>query len=107
MLPEKYKKDLDKLINIAQNYREGTISNSLLIDVLSSQQNFKENIELCRKYLEENNISVVEEEEVEEMTDEINYTDMIISRLENEEIDLMPDFQRKAGLESGKKEPAD
>ena len=36
MLPEKYKKDLDKLINIAQNYREGTISNSLLIDVLSS-----------------------------------------------------------------------
>ena len=44
MLPEKYKKDLDKLINIAQNYREGTISNSLLIDVLSSQQNFKENI---------------------------------------------------------------
>ena len=118
---------MDKLINIAQNYREGTISNSLLIDVLSSQQNFKENIELCRKYLEENNISVVEEEEVEEMTDEINYTelikpydttqinispkplslDMIISRLENEEIDLMPDFQRKAGLESGKKEPAD
>lgn len=123
MLPEKYKKDLDKLINIAQNYREGTISNSLLIDVLSSQQNFKENIELCRKYLEENNISVVEEEEVEEMTDEINYTelikpydttqidispkplslDMIISRLENEEIDLMPDFQRKAGLWSPEK----
>lgn len=122
MLPEKYKKDLDKLINIAQNYREGTISNSLLIDVLSSQQNFKENIELCRKYLEENNISVVEEE-VEEMTDEINYTelikpydttqidispkplslDMIISRLENEEIDLMPDFQRKAGLWSPEK----
>ena len=102
--------------------REGTISNSLLIDVLSSQQNFKENIELCRKYLEENNISVVEEE-VEEMTDEINYTelikpydttqidispkplslDMIISRLENEEIDLMPDFQRKAGLWSPEK----
>lgn len=118
MLSERYKKDLDKLINIAQNYREGTISNSLFIDVLSSQQNFEDNIELCREYLKENNILVVDDDEVEEMTDEISYTelikpydttqidispkplslDMIISRLENEEIDLMPDFQRKAGL---------
>lgn len=118
MLSEKYKKDLDKLINIAQNYRDGTLSNSLFIDVLSSQQNFEDNIELCRDYLRENNISVVGDDEVEEMTDETNYAelikpydttqidispkplslDMIISRLENDEIDLMPDFQRKAGL---------
>lgn len=118
MLSKKYKNDLDKLINIAQNYREGTISNSLFIDVLSSQQNFEENIELCKEYLEANDILVVDDDEVEEIADEVNYTelikpydttqidispkplslDMIISRLENEEIDLMPDFQRKAGL---------
>ncbi len=118
MLSEKYKKDLDKLINIAKNYRDGTLSNSLFIDVMSSQQNFEKNIESCREYLEENNIVVVDDDEVEEMTDETNYTelikpydttqidispkplslDMIIARLENEEIDLMPDFQRKAGL---------
>ena len=119
MLSEKYKKDLDKLISIARNYRDGTLSNSLFIDVMSSQQNFEKNIELCRDYLEENDILLVDDDdEVEEMADETNYTelikpydttqidispkplslDMIISRLENEEIDLMPDFQRKAGL---------
>lgn len=118
MLSEKYKKDLDELINIAKSYREGTLSNSLFIDVLSSRQNFEENIELCREYLKENNILIVDDDEVEEMTDETSYTelikpydtthidispkpltlDMIISRLEYEEIDLMPDFQRKAGL---------
>ncbi len=118
MLSEKYQKELDKLINIAQKYRDGTLSNSLFIDVLSSQQNFQENIELCREYLKENDVLVVGDDEVEEMADETNYTelikpydttqidispkplslDMIIARLENEEIDLMPDFQRKAGL---------
>lgn len=119
MLSEKYKKDLDKLVNIAKNYRDGTLSNSLFIDVMSSQQNFEKSIELCRAYLKEKNILVVDDDdEVEEMTDETSYTelikpydttqidispkplslDMIISRLENEEIDLMPDFQRKAGL---------
>ena len=41
MLPEKYKNDLDMLINIANKYRDGTISNSMLIDVMSSQQDFK------------------------------------------------------------------
>ncbi len=112
MLSEKYKKDLDKLINIAKNYRDGTLSNSLLIDVMSSQQNFEKNIELCRGYLEENDILLVDDDEVEDMADETNYTelikpydttqidispkpltlDMIISRLEYEEIDLIPDF---------------
>ena len=58
MLPEKYKKDLDKLINIAQNYREGTISNSLLIDVLSSQQNFKENIALIRTRVKDDHLCI-------------------------------------------------
>ncbi len=123
MLSEKYKKDLDKLINIAQNYRDGTLSNSLLIDVMSSQGDFEENMELCKAYLEKNNIAVVDDDEVEEMKDEINYTDlikpydttqidispkplsldMIIERLKYEEIDLMPDFQRKAGLWSPEK----
>ncbi len=119
MLSEKYKKDLDKLVNIAKNYRDGTLSNSLFIDVMSSQENFGENIELCKEYLRENRILVVDDaDEVEEMTDETNYAelikpydttqidispkplslDMIIARLENDEIDLMPDFQRKAGL---------
>lgn len=123
MLSEKYKKDLDKLINIAKNYRDGTLSSSLFIDVMSSHQDFEKNIELCRAYLEENNILMIDDDEVEDMTDETSYTelikpydttqidispkplslDVIISRLENEEIDLMPDFQRKAGLWSPEK----
>lgn len=123
MLPEKYKNDLDMLINIANKYRDGTISNSMLIDVMSSQQDFKKNIELCREYLKENDVLVADDDEVEEMADEINYTelikpydttqidispkplslDMIIERLKYEEIDLMPDFQRKAGLWSPEK----
>lgn len=123
MLPEKYKNDLDMLINIANKYRDGTISNSMLIDVMSSQQDFKKNIEICREYLKENDVLVADDDEVEEMADEINYTelikpydttqidispkplslDMIIERLKYEEIDLMPDFQRKAGLWSPEK----
>lgn len=123
MLPEKYKNDLNMLINIANKYRDGTISNSMLIDVMSSQQDFKKNIELCREYLKENDVLVADDDEVEEMADEINYTelikpydttqidispkplslDMIIERLKYEEIDLMPDFQRKAGLWSPEK----
>ena len=89
MLSEKYKKDLDKLINIAQNYRDGTLSNSLFIDVLSSQQNFEDNIELCRDYLRENNISVVGDDEVEEMTDETNYAELI-KPYDTTQIDISP-----------------
>ena len=72
MLSEKYKKDLDKLVNIAKNYRDGTLSNSLFIDVMSSQENFGENIELCKEYLRENRILVVDDaDEVEEAIEEV------------------------------------
>lgn len=115
---EKYKKDLDKLIYIGKNYCDSVLSKSLFLDVMSSHNGFEKDIYLCKDYLDKNGVSLSNEDEVEEIKEESYYTeqikpydtskidilqrtlslDMIISRLENDEIDLMPDFQRKAGL---------
>ncbi len=127
MLPEKYKTDLEKLINIAKNYREGTLSNSLFSDVVVSLPGIDQidgGVNLCKKYILDKGVLLVNgDDEVEEIEDETNYVDlikpydvtqvdispkplsldMIIARLENDEIDLMPDFQRKAGLWSPEK----
>lgn len=119
MLSQKYKDELGKLIDIANKYREGTISDSLFNDVLSSLPEYNKNVELCKNYIVEKGICLESgDDEVEDIKDEANYVelikpydttqidispkplslDMIIARLENDEIDLMPDFQRKSGL---------
>lgn len=119
MLSQKYKDELGKLIDIANKYREGTISNSLFNDVLSSLPEYNKNVELCKNYIVEKGVCLESgDDEVEDIKDEANYVelikpydttqidispkplslDMIIARLENDEIDLMPDFQRKSGL---------
>lgn len=110
--------ELDKLINIANSYREGTISDSLFMDVVGSLSNKSQDISLYKEYLGEKGITITGEDEVEDIGDEVDGSelikpydtsqidispkplslDMIIARLENDEIDLMPDFQRKSGL---------
>lgn len=118
-ISEKSKKELDKLINIGKKYREGTISESLYNDVVYSVKNDYEDKSEYRKYIEKNGIIInsgeddieniyEENEDLEKIkpydTSKVDISpkplslDMILARLENDEIDLLPDFQRKAGL---------
>lgn len=115
----KSKIELDKLVNIAKKYRDGTISESLYWDIICSLKNDYEDIPDYKKYLEQQGVLIISgEDDVEEINEENEDSpkikpydtsqidispkplslDMILARLENDEIDLLPDFQRKAGL---------
>lgn len=119
MLSEKVTHELDKLVNIAHKYRDGTISESLFRDIAFSLKQQAADLDLYKAYLIDQNVAIVSgENDVEDMVEETDDSvlikpydtsridispkplslDMIIARLENEEIDLMPDFQRKSGL---------
>lgn len=120
MLSKKYITELDKLVGIAKNYRDGTISRSLFMDVIFSLPDADRDrkIELCENYIMDKDVHLVNDDDVEDVKEETNYTewikpydtkqidispkplslDIIIDRLENDEIDLMLGFQRKAGL---------
>lgn len=119
MLDKKTIEELDKLINIAKKHRDGDISESLFLDVISKNNKDNDFMSLCKDYLKRNGVVIVSlDDEIEDSVgeEEVNQhikpydtklidispkplsLDMIISRLENDEIDLMPDFQRKSGL---------
>lgn len=116
---EQIQKELDNLVNIAFKYREGDISESLFFDVMSKYIKDKEKVSEYKEYLLNKNVKVVsDEEDIEveklENDDSINIKpydtksidispkplslDIILDRLQNKEIDLLPDFQRKGGL---------
>lgn len=113
--------EINHLIEIGKKYRDSILSESLLSDVLKSLKNDPETMERAKKFLLSQGIEVVpslfDVEEMEEDTDtdtdnqikpydpsQIDISpknqslDLLLNRVENEEIDLMPDFQRKAGL---------
>lgn len=111
------KRELDNLVNIATKYREGDISESLFLDVIAKGEKENEKIDIYREYLYAQGIKIVSDDDEIETTVEDDKTvikpydaklvdispkplslDMILARLENDEIDLMPDFQRKSGL---------
>ena len=118
-IDEKLRQELDSLIEIANTYRDGTISESLFYDVLYK---YRDDIELvmdCKNYLEGNKVLVVSgENDVEDMDETYDFSgdikpydpvnidislknlslSLVIDRMENDEIDLFPDFQRKGGL---------
>lgn len=117
--PLQLQKELDNLIDIACHYRDGNISQSLLLDIVSKFKNDKSSIDEYKEYLLNHNVRVVSGEEDFETEDYDNdeamtikpydtklidispkplSLDMIIARLANDEIDLMPGFQRKSGL---------
>ncbi len=117
----KTQEEINHLIEIGKKYRDSVLSESLLSDVLKSLKNDPETMERAKKFLLSQGIEVVpslfDVEEMEEDTDTDNDNqikpydpskidispknqslDLLLNRVENEEIDLMPDFQRKAGL---------
>lgn len=112
------KRELDNLVNIATKYREGDISESLFLDVILKGEKENEKIDIYRNYLYAQGIKIIsDDDEIETTVEDDDKTvikpydaklvdispkplslDMILARLENDEIDLIPDFQRKAGL---------
>lgn len=119
MINKKVLEDLDKLINIGKEYRDSTITDSLFYEIIGKLKEDNTANRQCREYLERNGIQIVSgDSDVEEMDE--NYDEeiqikpydpsdidislknmslsLIIDRLEMDEIDLMPDFQRKGGL---------
>lgn len=121
MIAQKETSNLDKLIVIAKEFRNGSINESMFYDVIFELKlKGKENlISECRDYLTDNGVILVSgnndvEEDDERIDDSVVIEpydvsnidispkpltlDIIIGRLANDEIDLLPDFQRKAGL---------
>lgn len=117
----KTQEEINRLIEIGKKYRDNRLSESLLSDVLQSLKNDHETMEKVKKFLLSQGIEVVpslfdveemEDDEVAESGNQIKpydpsqidispknqSLDLLLNRVENEEIDLMPDFQRKAGL---------
>lgn len=111
--------EIDRLIHIGREYCDGRLSESLLYDILKSLRNDFSEIIKISSYLESIGIEIVSndkdvEDTVEDSSDENKITpydpslidispknmslDVILSRVENDEIDLYPGFQRKSGL---------
>lgn len=115
------KNELDKLVNIAIEYRDSTISESFFYDVIYSIPDYDKHINEYIDYLEEKGVWFLTNDNVEDTHDidnEDTYVkpynttkidispkpltlDLILERLDNDEIDLIPDFQRKSGLWGG------
>lgn len=108
--------ELSKILEIAQK-NGGEISESFIRDSIYEVNNDAELLYSIVSYLEKHNIKIDYSAGVEEIDETIENIkikpydpskiditpktlslDRIIDRLENNEIDLMPDFQRKAGL---------
>lgn len=119
MIDRKVMAELDKLIVIGREYRDNTITDSLFYEIIGKLRNNEKVCRECRDYLAQNEIKIVggdsDIEDMDESYDEeiqirpydpsdidISLKNMslslIVDRLEAEEIDLMPDFQRKGGL---------
>lgn len=117
MIDEKIKNELSKIIKIAIENNGGEISESFIRDTIYEVNSDRKLFNEVIFYLKDNNVVLedsLEDEEYDEYDvaekfkpydpSKIDITpknlslDRIIDRLENDEIDLMPDFQRKAGL---------
>lgn len=107
--------ELNKIIKIAKENNDGEISESFIRDTIHDVNTDQDLFYNVIDYLSTNGVSleITGVEEINESQEEnikpydpstIDITpktlslDRIIDRLENNEIDLMPDFQRKAGL---------
>jgi len=116
MLNEKIIAELKKIIVIA-NKNDGCIGESFIRDSILEVNTDHNLFMQIQEFLLENNVQIDHEDGVEDLdessdsitikpfdTSKIDISpktyslDIIISRLENDEIDMLPDFQRKAGL---------
>ena len=119
---KKTQNELDKLIRIAKNYSDyTTISESLFLDVIHSINEDKENIPILKKYLLDEGVTLISDDNEDDYgadgdndselgkitpfdTSRIDISpkpltiDSILARLENDEIDLLPEFQRRSDL---------
>ena len=119
-ITQKSKKELDKLISIARNYRSGTLSESMFHDVVKSLNADKDLISTFKDYISDAGIKLISDSaDIDDIDEQIDTSakiqpydttnidispkhfslQNILDRLANEEeIDLLPDFQRIPGL---------
>jgi len=119
LISEKIKVELDCIVNIARNHDNHSIGESLFFDVMQSIKADASLIAECKQYIEDNNVEIrAEAKDIEDIDESVDRSAIfkpydasnidispkqptinnIIERLANDEIDLMPDFQRRAGL---------
>ena len=116
MLSNKIVSELEMIIGIA-NKNNGCIGESFIRDSIGEVNSDRALFMQVQDYLLNKNVNIEFENGVEDLDESIDNTiikpfdtskidispktfslDIIISRLENDEIDMMPGFQRKAGL---------
>ncbi|MBR4761558.1 MAG: DUF262 domain-containing protein [Clostridia bacterium] len=116
MLSNKILSELEMIIGIA-NKNNGCIGESFIRDSIGEVNSDRALFMQVQDYLLSKNVNIEFENGVEDLDESIDNTtikpfdtskidispktfslDIIISRLENDEIDMLPDFQRKAGL---------
>lgn len=116
IISEKAKKELDSLINIAKTYRDNVISYSTFLDVVSTLKSTRDEVLNLQEYVFSQGVSLSGIEVEDDNDDNSDATidpydpskidialktmslSLLIDRLSADEFDLMPDFQRKAGL---------
>lgn len=117
-LPSKITAELDNMIVIAKQYGDGVISESIFRDILQSLKQNADMIRQAEEYLLNQDIHIASDNVAIEAMDDASDVSVIkpydpskidispknlalinlLNRIENDEIDLMPDFQRRAGL---------
>lgn len=115
-ISEKAKKELDSLVNIAKSYRDNVISYSTFLDVVSTLKLTRDEVLNLQEYVFSQGVSLsgieIEDDNDDNRDAHIDPYDptkidialktmslsLLIDRLSADEFDLMPDFQRKAGL---------
>ncbi|MDE7171402.1 MAG: DUF262 domain-containing protein, partial [Oscillospiraceae bacterium] len=117
----KIKSELENIVILAKECCDGAISESLFRDVFQSLKGDTDTINAAKEYLMDQDVQIISDSSLIESMDDSpdttsNYTikpydpskiDIspknmalvnLIGRIENDEVDMMPDFQRRAGL---------
>ena len=117
----KIKGELENIVVLAKECCDGTISESFFRDVFQSLKGNIDTINAAREYLMDQDVQILSDSSLVEFMDDtpdatnipaikpydpskidISPKNMalvnLIGRIENDEVDMMPDFQRRAGL---------
>jgi len=117
-IPEKIIIELDNIINIAFKYRNNSISESFFLDIMQSIKANKNQETIYREYILSKCVEITKDDDIDETDESIDITvkikpydtaniditpkqptiGNITERLRNDEIDLLPEFQRRADL---------
>ena len=121
ILNSKIKGELENIVALAKECCDGTISESFFRDVFQSLKGKPDSVNAAKEYLIDRGVQIISDSSLVEFMDDspdVTNTSIIkpydpskidispknmalvnlIGRIENDEVDMMPDFQRRAGL---------